>query len=93
LIDLGDDHFPIKAVLIGRGDNLLLIGWQFLGQGFVKSFSRPRMAIYPKGTLLQRQVLLFHQPDASAGEAVRTLVPSCPLKSLVERFATISLVT
>jgi hypothetical protein len=32
-------------------------------------------------------------PDALANEAVMTLVPECPLKSLVGRFAAISLVT
>ncbi len=41
----------------------------------VKSFSRPYMAKYPKGTLLRCQYLLFHHPDAFANDAVRTLVP------------------
>jgi hypothetical protein len=77
----------VEALINTRKENLRLL------DDFLKSFSRPCMAIYPKGTLLRRQVLLFHQPDASASEAVRTLVPLCPLKSLVERFATISLVT
>jgi hypothetical protein len=43
--------------------------------GFVKSFSRPFMAKYPKGTMFRCQFLLFRQPDASVNEAVRTLVP------------------
>ena len=59
----------------------------------IKSISRPLMATYPKGTLLERLVLLNRFPDALAKETVRTLVPECPLKSLVEGFAIKSLVT
>ncbi len=61
--------------------------------GFVKSISRPLMATHPKGTLHSLKVLLFQMPDALAKETVRTLVPECPLKSMVDRLATISLVT
>jgi len=46
-----------------------------ISDGFVKSFSRPFMAKYPKGTMFRCQFLLFRQPDASVNEAVRTLVP------------------
>jgi len=51
------------------------------------------MAAHPKGTLQCGQTLLFHLPDALAKETDWTLVPECPLKSLVVRFATASLVT
>ena len=75
---------------MGSKDRKMIISKRRILDWFVKSFFRPPVATHPKGTLRGRQILLFHLPDALANEIDRTLVPKCPLKILVDRFAATS---